>query len=226
MCENAKLKPTPAVFQLDFVCNDKLATPPKSYKGTRADDMPSGCSFHCRDKFTTSMCEEQAKLGACAKHAKGMHFYCASTCGVCKGIGMTSVDHDALPLPACAKKDPEDEGCGGWAKSGECVKNVDYMKESCPFACGLCTEEGQALVSMDAALKTSQPRSSSGGKKKGKKGKKGKKAAGAGAAAGENADAAADPTPAEAADNDLPEVRAAPASGGAASTGEARKEEL
>ena len=30
------------------------------------------------------------------------------------------------------------EGCGGWAKDGECDKNPGYMKAHCKLSCGLC----------------------------------------------------------------------------------------
>jgi len=218
MCENAKLKPTPAVFQMDFVCKGRLAKPPKSYKGTPADDPPDGCAFHCRDKLPTPMCKEQAATGACKEYASTMRFNCASTCGVCKGIGMANVSRDELPLPACEKKDEDGEAasCPAWAEKGECVKNFDYMKSSCTKACGLCAEDGQEVVAMEAALKPPSPPRTP----KKKKGKKKKAAAydgetdataGAGADDGAAAEAKAEPK------DELPEVRAAPVSGGAAS---------
>ena len=240
--------PTPAVFQMDFVCNDKLATAPKAFKGTPADDAPAACGFHCRDKLPTPMCEEQATKGLCkeAATAKTMRFQCASTCGVCKGLGVPSVERESLPFPNCAKADVEGDQCPKWAAAGECVNNFDYMKDNCALACGLCAEDGKAPVPMaDALVKKMAVPPPGGGKKKCKKGKKGKKcraklaaeeaAAGEGSSgaaaaeddAGDTSGDAAEEEPAEAeeaaeaGEPELPEMVAAPASGGAASAGEA-----
>lgn len=166
MCENAKLKPTPAKYQMDFVCNGKLTLPPQMENP--ADGVPQGCGFYCRDKLPAEMCEGQAKLGACESHAKTMRFQCASTCGVCKGIGMASVPHDALPRPRCGAKEEKVE-CRGWAEIGECVKNFDYMKSNCELACGFCAADGQAPLPMEIALRTTLPSSRRGGKKEAKK---------------------------------------------------------
>lgn len=31
-----------------------------------------------------------------------------------------------------------DDGCDGWASSGECERNPGFMRRSCPLACRLC----------------------------------------------------------------------------------------
>lgn len=36
----------------------------------------------------------------------------------------------------CVDKRPSD--CSGWALSGECVANADYMSNNCPLSCNLC----------------------------------------------------------------------------------------
>jgi len=170
-CENAKLAPTPSSFYFDFACNGKLATAPSSFKGAPDDDMPGGCRFHCADKMSAEVCAAGAADDGCKRHAKGMRFGCAATCGVCSGIGMVASE-PISPLPKCEKGD-QDEGatCESWAKQGECVANYDYMKQSCPRACGVCADDGQVKVTMDEALRKPRP-AGSGKKKKGKKKRK------------------------------------------------------
>eukprot|EP00966_Prymnesium_polylepis_P115697 2674619-Prymnesium_polylepis.1 len=44
--------------------------------------------------------------------------------GAVERVGASCVDH--------AKQ------CGAWAARGECAKNVDHMKRTCPKSCGFC----------------------------------------------------------------------------------------
>jgi len=41
-----------------------------------------------------------------------------------------------LSLEGCLDAQPE---CVGWAASGECVRNADYMRQLCRRSCGVCT---------------------------------------------------------------------------------------
>ena len=53
------------------------------------------------------------------------------------------MDSEPEPLPQeppvrarrCEDRNPS---CRTWAKAGECERNVDYMRESCPASCGSC----------------------------------------------------------------------------------------
>jgi hypothetical protein len=102
-CENAGLLPTPAVFQLDFVCNDQLAIAPEQYKGVPTDNLPDGCGFRCRNNMT--LCSSYAAQGMCESHAEVMRFQCPEECGVCKGIGL--VAGQSYPRHACMHTSPD-----------------------------------------------------------------------------------------------------------------------
>lgn len=183
LCENGGLEPTPAVFELDFVCSGQLSIAPKDLKGLPSDSLPDGCSFRCRDNAET--CFADAQKGACTKHAKHMRFQCAETCGVCKALGVTAGEE--YPKKLCTKEDASEQ-CPGWARNGACADNFGFMGESCGAACGVCKSEADGGVAPKsvaeiAAAAEAKPKKAS--KKGGKKGKKaaGKKAGGAAAAA-------------------------------------------
>lgn len=120
-CANGGLLPTPAVFQLDFVCKNELAVAPQSLKRLRDETMPDGCAFRCRDNMTVG-CEAAAESGACEKHADVMRFQCPASCGVCKALDFPPTE-ETYPKYACERDegdDPQHAGkCANWAKGGE-----------------------------------------------------------------------------------------------------------
>lgn len=119
LCANGGLSPTPAAFQLDFVCKGQLAVAPTSYKSNHDELMPSGCAFACRDNMTS--CEAAAADGACDKHAEVMRFQCPKTCGVCKALDMPAAPD--YPKHLCRHAEGDDpehkDRCKDWAASGE-----------------------------------------------------------------------------------------------------------
>jgi len=143
MCENAGLPPTPATFELDYVCAGKLSKKPTVVLAN--EDLPAGCSFRCRDNMTT--CEDAAAQGKCDTHASVMRFQCPASCKVCKELEMELASASDYAKRRCARTfddgsgdDPEHKAnCGAWAQSGECVHNYDFMKVACPQSCGLCS---------------------------------------------------------------------------------------
>jgi hypothetical protein len=141
---------------MDFVCNGHLAIDlAKTLKGSPGDNAPAACGFHCRDRLAIPMCVMQASKGGCddVAYAKTMRYYCASTCGVCKALGVPSVSRESLPLPKCIVSEVEQEGCRDWASRGECIKNFEFMSIYCPVECGLCSVDGKIPVPMSDALK-------------------------------------------------------------------------
>ena len=128
-CSNAGLLPTPAVFQLDFVCKDKLATKPSGIaEGLKKGSMelPDGCTFRCRDNMTASVCATVSAEGLCEKKAtaQAARYQCAQTCGICKALELQE-PASATPYPKHACSLPEGDSpahkasCAGWASSGE-----------------------------------------------------------------------------------------------------------
>ena len=136
LCENAGLLPSPAVFELDYVCKGKR----KDFTSTLDFDsssLPPGCGFRCRDNITTSLCEVAAAEGACSQPAmaESMRFQCPRTCGVCKALGLGAGKYKR---PACRDDEAHAASCPAWASSGECINNHGFMKEACPVSCGAC----------------------------------------------------------------------------------------
>ena len=128
MCGNGGLQPTPAVWELDFVCAGQLSIAPKDLRGVPSDVMPAGCAFSCRDQLST--CAADAANGACTKHAKVMRAECPESCGVCKALGVGSAGN--YPKKLCAADD--DESCAGWAGRGACADNFAFMSVKCAAA--------------------------------------------------------------------------------------------
>jgi len=178
MCEESGFLPTPAPFQLDFVCKDQLSIAPKTFKSQNDEGIPEGCTFRCRDNMT-EICTKAAAEGLCDKEAATMRFQCPQTCGVCKGLGLAG--GGPYPKHACRLEtgdDPEHESsCGNWAASGECVKNFGFMSLSCEKSCGLCalSTDGGALPRDYNAILRPPPPPRVSKTKKGKKGKGKKK---------------------------------------------------
>ena len=82
--------PTPAVFELDYVCKGRV----QRYTSTEpfdAKDLPDGCSFRCRDNMT-AVCRKEADASACTdpELAGVMRSQCAGSCGVCTGLGLVA----------------------------------------------------------------------------------------------------------------------------------------
>ena len=173
-CENAGLMPTPATFQLDFVCKGQLAKLPSNAKASHytPEALPEACSFRCRDNMTAP-CAKASSSGMCDTHADVMRFQCPESCGVCKGLELGA--GDAYPKHACAHEAGDDPAhaaqCGRWAEEGECVKNFGFMGKSCELSCGLCALDGAVPESSATilALKPAAAAKASGGKKKPKK---------------------------------------------------------
>jgi len=153
------------------VCNGKLAIPPSGLKGP-GEDMPQGCSFHCRNNMT--MACEQAGKEACKTNADVMRFQCPELCGVCSVLEMESDAVESYPKRACEGEGDAElykDNCADWASRGECIKNFGFMKNSCAKSCGLCvpaSEGGSVPVPYAEALK----KTSTGNGKKKKKTKK------------------------------------------------------
>ena len=65
-CENAGLMPTPATFQLDFVCKGQLAKLPSNAKASHytPEALPEACSFRCRDNMTASCAKAMGRARA------------------------------------------------------------------------------------------------------------------------------------------------------------------
>lgn len=149
ICSNGGLEPTPAVFELDYVCRDRLgknrlAIPPPDLRGTPGEEgAPSGCGFRCRDNMTG--CAALAAAGRCETSAATMRAQCAETCGICKAYELPSLGRGGTyPRHACRADDGDlaarehPEQCGRWAEAGECVTNYAWMSENCEASCGLC----------------------------------------------------------------------------------------
>jgi len=192
LCTNAGLSPTPASFELDYVCNGKLMPFPSHL--AEAAHTPDGCDFHCRDNMT-SICAQEAARDGCKLQAEVMRKQCPETCGVCKALGMPTASAADYPKPFCDDAEEHKGACPGWAASGECVKNFGFMSAQCGRSCGLCGDTPPAAPAAGATT---------GGKKKGKKGKKGKKAAEAGAPGAAAAAGGGDGGAAPSGDSSLP----------------------
>ena len=128
--------PTPAVFELDYVCKGRVRQGYTSTEPFDEKDLPDGCSFRCRDNMTT-VCRKEADAGACTdpKLAGVMRSQCAGSCGVCTGLGLVAEAESAYKRRRCADTN---EMCEGWAETGECVRNWAYMSRSCASSCGAC----------------------------------------------------------------------------------------
>lgn len=127
--------PTPAVFELDYVCKGRV----QRYTSTEpfdAKDLPDGCSFRCRDNMT-AVCRKEADASACTdpELAGVMRSQCAGSCGVCTGLGLVAEAESAYKRRKCADTH---ERCESWAETGECVRNWVYMSQSCALSCGAC----------------------------------------------------------------------------------------
>ena len=96
--------PTPAVFELDYVCKGRV----QRYTSTEpfdAKDLPDGCSFRCRDNMT-AVCRKEADASACTdpELAGVMRSQCAGSCGVCTGLGLVAeAERMAVVLEAAAR---------------------------------------------------------------------------------------------------------------------------
>lgn len=236
-CENGGLHPTPSPFQMDMVCNGKLAINPGTFFGPPKDDLPDGCVFACRDN-STKICADAAAQGLCTNKAVSevVRFQCPATCGVCKGLEVPAVPD--YPQHACAHAEGDDpkfkDQCSGWATSGECHKNFGFMRTSCEKSCGLCDPAGGVqAASHDSILKAKAAPAGGGGggKKKGKKKGTKKKAAGSESSGGEAAPAAkaaeVEPAKAKAAapEAEAPKAKKAEKEPAAAKPAEKKKEE-
>ena len=177
-CENAGLFATPSSWQLDFVCKDHtgtshLAIKPGTFSGA-AEELPAGCEFRCRDNMTS--CATIAQDGLCEKKdvASVVRFQCPQSCGVCKALSLPT--EPSYPRHKCAHEEGDapshKDHCGGWASSGECVRNFAFMKLSCEFSCGLCSLDGSTPAEYRKILKPPAKTTSGGAKKKKKKVKK------------------------------------------------------
>ena len=54
----------------------------------------------------------------------------------------------AVPVQDCHDKDPN---CQGWADSGECGRNGDFMLSTCAFSCGVCDVSFKPACKRDPA---------------------------------------------------------------------------
>ena len=173
LCSNAGLQPTPAVFQLDFVCKGQLATPPGTLKGNRDEMLPAGCAFECRDNMTS--CASAAAAGACDSQGSVMRFQCPASCGVCKALELRQPAPE-YPKHLCRHEEGDapahKESCKAWAANGECLKNFGFMRLSCEHSCGLCAlaaDGGAAPQTPASILKPPPPTKPKGSTKKKKK---------------------------------------------------------
>jgi hypothetical protein len=121
-CANAGLLPTPAVFELDFVCNGQLAIAPTSIKGLEDDATPEGCEFRCRNNMT--LCGSEAYgSAACKTYPEVMRFQCPQTCGVCKALEMPE---SSAPKRVCRLETGDEpefaDSCPEWARLGEVIQ--------------------------------------------------------------------------------------------------------
>jgi len=133
-CTNAGLEPTPARFELDYVCDGKIGMSQPSQEAMEMG-LPDGCAFHCRDNMPEE-CTASAAKGACTAHPGSARAACPASCGVCKALDMPTSAPDAYPRPSCGDSS---EHCADWASRGECVANFLYMKNNCGLRCGFCT---------------------------------------------------------------------------------------
>mmetsp|Transcript_38634 Transcript_38634/g.90328 ORF Transcript_38634/g.90328 Transcript_38634/m.90328 type:complete len:214 (-) Transcript_38634:813-1454(-) len=132
-------------------------------------DLPPGCSFHCRDNMT-DVCSKAAVAGACAAYPEVMRFQCPAACGVCKGVAMEIAAPGAYPKYVCRLSSDDGSGddpahaesCKDWAAAGECAKNWGFMSVACEQACGLCDSSKPP-----APRKGKSEKSDKGAKKKG-----------------------------------------------------------
>ena len=127
ICENAGLAPTPAVFQLDFVCKDTLALAPATLTTPYDEAIPDGCAFPCRDNMTDAICKGAATDGLCDTQAATMRFQCPESCGVCKALELPATTTTATyPKHACRHEDGDKydykERCSDWAANGEVLR--------------------------------------------------------------------------------------------------------
>jgi hypothetical protein len=145
-CENAGLLPTPAEFELDFVCKGKLKHyTPSSKDGTLSgkafdrSDLPPGCLFRCRNNMTDSICEAAEAQGACTDKAKArtLRFQCPQTCGVCAALALGE-GKKKYKRRECEDSEAQRSQCAQWAAGGECVNNWPFMHEECGLSCGNC----------------------------------------------------------------------------------------
>lgn len=166
LCTNAGLAATPALFELDYVCRGKLQPVPPRLED--ASHAPDGCGFHCRDNMT-SVCAQEAARDACKTNPAVMRVQCPATCGVCKALGVRVATEDKYRKPSCDDDEKQAAQCGGWAASGECIKNFGFMSQTCGRSCGLC---GAAETAEEAAAAAAAATTKKKGKKSKKKGAK------------------------------------------------------
>jgi len=174
-CSDVGLSPTPALYEMDLVCNGKLAKTSLVFTGAATDDIPMGCAFRCRDNST--LCATEAKRGACSKHPETMYFRCPAACGVCKALEQTPAKLDDYPRYLCDGPEEEKAECKGWVETGECISNYAFMLGECPHTCGFCAtkeEGGMQKVPVDVALRKVKE-TSTGDHPQPRKPKKGKK---------------------------------------------------
>lgn len=100
---------------------------------------PSTCRNH------HSECRDWAASGQCESNSAYMHVNCCQSCGMCH----PTVWGDSPGVVALAGKCPDDHqncrdcsdsnnGCLGWALSGECTNNPIFMIIECAYSCATC----------------------------------------------------------------------------------------
>ncbi|XP_059159547.1 uncharacterized protein LOC131943436 [Physella acuta] len=93
-------------------------------------------------KFTPEPCEDRnghcpdwAVRGECQVNPSYMQKECRVSCHLCD----KPLEADPTPSPAttgaCIDSNTH---CSSWADTGECDRNLAYMKDKCRFSCGIC----------------------------------------------------------------------------------------
>ncbi|XP_028404131.1 uncharacterized protein LOC114526809 [Dendronephthya gigantea] len=123
----------PGYMHLNCRVSCGLCTPPKTTKTTQLPEI-------CKDD--NSNCQQWAKDNQCSDNPGYMHLNCRVSCGLCTPTEATKTTQ--LPAPtaqpttvqqSCSDNDVR---CPGWASTGECGKNPEWMKVNCMKSCQEC----------------------------------------------------------------------------------------
>merc|ERR1712038_544830 len=77
---------------------------------------------------------DQAQAAACSETSNE---YSTTVCNLLSCVAGDNWQYCKKKCGCCDNDDWSDQ-CGGWASSGECDANPDWMKENCAASCEVC----------------------------------------------------------------------------------------
>ncbi|XP_060580699.1 balbiani ring protein 3-like isoform X2 [Ruditapes philippinarum] len=101
----------------------------------------------CKNQHTDdSQCEKWAREGECQINSAWMPENCRKSCHMCGDSGKiaTTTTPEPTPKPGKCEDIHNSVECKGWADSGECDLNPDWMIPNCRRSCGKCGDSGEA----------------------------------------------------------------------------------